>query len=110
LVGRWFGDAWLGKGLCQHGQAGQRAGDESRWFHGRSIRVQAVGGGPLSQATKKDSDEFVHFFEKSAAFVPSLLMIGLSLRVDPSDELIPTRWTLLSRLKDAGDAGHVRPR
>jgi len=44
------------------------------------------------------------FFEKSAAFVPSLLMIGLSLRMDPSDELIPTRWTLLSRLKDAGDA------
>ena len=31
-------------------------------------------------------------------------MIGLNCRMEPSDELIPTRWTLLSRLKDAADA------
>lgn len=31
-------------------------------------------------------------------------MIGLNHRMEPSDELIPTRWTLLSRLKDAADA------
>ena len=31
-------------------------------------------------------------------------MLELSLRTDPSDELIPTRWSLLSRLKDAADA------
>jgi len=53
---------------------------------------------------------FLDFFQKSAAFVPSLLVIGLSHRMDPSDELIPTRWSLLSRLEDAADAGHVRPR
>jgi RNA polymerase sigma factor (sigma-70 family) len=47
---------------------------------------------------------FLDFFQKSAAFVPSPLVIGLSPSMDPSDELIPTRWTLLSRLKDAADA------
>jgi len=31
-------------------------------------------------------------------------MIVQNCRMDPSDELIPTRWTLLSRLKDADDA------
>jgi RNA polymerase sigma-70 factor (ECF subfamily) len=46
----------------------------------------------------------LNFFPKSSAFVPSPLVIGLSHRMDPSDELIPTRWSLLSRLKDAADA------
>jgi len=31
-------------------------------------------------------------------------VIGLNHCMDPSDELIPTRWSLLSRLKDAADA------
>jgi RNA polymerase sigma factor (sigma-70 family) len=47
---------------------------------------------------------FLNYFQKSAAFVPSPLVIGLNASMNPSDELIPTRWTLLSRLKDAGDA------
>jgi hypothetical protein len=40
----------------------------------------------------------------------SIRLLRPSLSMDPSDELIPTRWSLLSRLKDAGDARHVRPR
>jgi RNA polymerase sigma-70 factor (ECF subfamily) len=46
----------------------------------------------------------LNFFPKSSAFVPSPLVIGLNRRMSPSDELIPTRWSLLSRLKDAADA------
>ena len=56
---------------------------------------------------KSDSDGRVHFLKnllKICGLCSESLRMRLSLRMDVSEELIPTRWSLLSRLKDAADA------